>query len=123
MFVGAGLGSRQHSQWHAASACAEEKSRLCFFPSFPSDLKVLAIAEADHAAIPLSQREDLKLQHQQQQQQQQQQQDGMETDQQNGAAAAGAAMPGPEMDEETAAREDQWAAPKGEPGQWASCVR
>lgn len=74
------------------------------------DLKVLAIAEADHAAIPLAQREDL-----------QQRRDGMEAEQQGGATAAAAA--GPEMDEEAAAREDQWGAPKGEPGQWASCVR
>ena len=31
--------------------------------------------------------------------------------------------PGPELSEESAAREDQWGAPKGEPGQWASCLR
>jgi len=82
-----------------------------------ADHKVLVIAEADHAAIPLSQREDLK---------QQQQPAGMDTDdpqqqQQNGAAGPAAA--GPEADEETAAREEQFGAPKGEPGQWASCVR
>lgn len=77
---------------------------------------MLAIAEADHAAIPLAQRQDLK-------QQQQQQPEGMETDQQQDGAAAAAAPQGPELDEEAAAREDQWGAPKGEPGQWASCVR
>jgi hypothetical protein len=74
------------------------------------DFKVLAIAEADHAAVPLAQREDLKRQAA-----------AMETDQQDGGAPA--APRGPEMDEETAAREEQWGAPKGEPGQWASCVR
>ncbi|PSC75527.1 splicing factor 3B subunit 3-like [Micractinium conductrix] len=76
------------------------------------DHKVLVVAEADHAAIPLAQREDL------------QSAAAMETDggaQQDGAA--GPAVAGPEADEAAAAREDQWGAPKGEPGQWASCVR
>ncbi|KAL4425697.1 hypothetical protein ABPG75_009713 [Micractinium tetrahymenae] len=76
------------------------------------DHKVLVIAEADHAAVPLAQREDL--------QQQQQPPAAMDTDapaqQQDGIA-------GPEADEEAAAREEQWGTPKGEPGQWASCVR
>lgn len=73
---------------------------------------MLAIAEADYAAIPLAKRDDLRP-------------GGgaaMDTDggaQQNGAAAPAA----PELDEEVAAREEQWGAPKGEPGQWASCVR
>ena len=80
---------------------------------------MLVVAEADHAAIPLAQREDLKQQQQQEQQEQQQQgADGMQTDQQDGAAPAG-----PELSEESAAREDQWGAPKGEAGQWASCLR
>ena len=86
---------------------------------------MLIVAEADHAAIPLAQREDLK-QLREQQQQQQQQAASMDTDQQNGAAAPAAAsaeLAGPEADEESAAREDQFGAPKGEPGQWASCVR
>ena len=30
---------------------------------------------------------------------------------------------GPEADEEAAAREEQFGAPKGAPGQWASCLR
>ena len=75
---------------------------------------MLAIAEADHAAIPLAQREDLRKEGGGGG-------GGMDTDapQQNGVAAPA----GPEMDEESAAREDQWGAPKGEPGQWASCIR
>ena len=91
----------------------------------PADHKMLIVAEADHAAIPLAQREDLKQLREQQQQQQQEQAASMETDQQNGAApaAASAELAGPEADEESAAREDQFGAPKGEPGQWASCVR
>ena len=104
--AGAALG-RSSTQ---AGAAARLPPRPPLPPPLPADLKVLAIAEADHAAIPLAQREDL-----------QQRRDGMEAEQQGGATAAAAA--GPEMDEEAAAREDQWGAPKGEPGQWASCVR
>lgn len=48
---------------------------------------MLVVAEADHAAIPLAQREDLKQQ--QQQQEGQQGGDAMQTDQQDGAVPAG----------------------------------
>jgi len=47
---------------------------------------MLVVAEADHAAIPLGQREDLK----QQQQEGQQGAEAMQTDQQDGAVPAGA---------------------------------
>lgn len=100
----------------AAGAHFAHLSRPATHPSHfhrpPTDHKVLVVAEADHAAIPLAQREDL------------QSAAAMETDggaQQDGAA--GPAVAGPEADEAAAAREDQWGAPKGEPGQWASCVR
>lgn len=33
------------------------------------------------------------------------------------------AVQGVEFSEELAAREEQFGAPKGQPGQWASCVR
>ncbi len=39
------------------------------------------------------------------------------------AAPAAPAVQGPEADEESAAREEQYGAPKGEPGKWASCIR
>lgn len=55
-------------------------------PAFcPADHKMLVVAEADHAAIPLSQRDDLK----QQQQEGQQGAEAMQTDQQDGAVPAG----------------------------------
>lgn len=44
----------------------------------------------------------------------------MDTD---GAPQQQDGIAGPEGEEEAAAREEQWGAPKGEPGQWASCVR
>ncbi|GAB4816845.1 hypothetical protein N2152v2_003891 [Parachlorella kessleri] len=90
------------------------------------DHKVLLIAESDHQAIPLAERSDLAAQP-----------NGMDTDHANGAAAPHqASQPlslvaivtlspalGPEADEESAAREEQYGAPKGEPGTWASCIR
>lgn len=38
-------------------------------------------------------------------------------------AAAGEEVQGVEFSEELAAREEQFGAPKGLPGQWASCLR
>mmetsp|Transcript_4234 Transcript_4234/g.6990 ORF Transcript_4234/g.6990 Transcript_4234/m.6990 type:complete len:1205 (-) Transcript_4234:464-4078(-) len=62
----------------------------------------LFIAEADHGAIPLVQREDLR---------------------ERCGVAEGQAMQGVEFDEEQAPLEEQWGAPLGEPGQWAACLR
>ena len=67
-----------------------------------TEANTLVIAEADHASIPSAQR---------------QQPDAMATD---GAAAS---TQGIELDEEAAAMEDQLGAPKGDSGQWASCLR
>ncbi|KAG2485365.1 hypothetical protein HYH03_015856 [Edaphochlamys debaryana] len=69
------------------------------------DYKVLLIAEADHAAVPLAEREDLQARL---------------------AAIAeqeGAPVQGVEFNDELAALEEQFGAPKGQPGQWAGCLR
>eukprot|EP00877_Chromochloris_zofingiensis_P000800 jgi/Chrzof1/10720/Cz05g09290.t1 len=64
--------------------------------------KNLIIAESEHGAVPLAEREDLKQRMQ---------------------AAEGAEARGPEFDEEIAALQEQLGAPIGAPGQWASCLR
>ncbi|KAK9824249.1 hypothetical protein WJX72_008915 [[Myrmecia] bisecta] len=69
------------------------------------DHKTIAIAESDHAAVPLAERDDGAVS-----------MDALP----NGS---GGAPQGPEQDEERAALEDQFGAPKGPPGQWASCLR
>ena len=69
---------------------------------------VLIVAEADHAAVPLavrSGREGLAAAN------------GGE-----GAAANGGTLP-PELDDDAAAAAEQFGAPRGAVGQWASCVR
>lgn len=96
----------------ACLSCSAPLTRPAPLPTVPpTDHKVLVIAEADYSAVPLAQRDDL---------QQQQQPAAMDTD---GAPQQQDGIAGPEADEATAAREEQWGAPKGEPGQWASCVR
>ena len=102
------------------------------------DAGCLVVAESDHAAVPLAEREDLR----------ERLQaaaaaaaaaaadggDGAESGAAaaNGegaaaaaaeAAAAAAAARGPEFDEEIAAQEEQFGAPPGAPGQWASALR
>ncbi|GLC59841.1 hypothetical protein PLESTB_001541500 [Pleodorina starrii] len=69
------------------------------------DTRLLLIAESDHAAIPLAEREDLQAKL---------------------AALAeeeGGPVQGVEFNDELAALEEQFGAPKGQPGQWAGCLR
>lgn len=67
--------------------------------------RVVYVAEADHAAIPLADRPDVPAP-------------------MDGAANGAAALDqGPELDEERAAAEMQFGGPRGAAGQWASCVR
>ncbi|KXZ43846.1 hypothetical protein GPECTOR_79g125 [Gonium pectorale] len=65
--------------------------------------KLLIIAEADHAAVPLAEREDLQAR--------------------LAAIAEEEGAPGVEFNDELAALEEQFGAPKGQPGQWAGCLR
>lgn len=81
----------------------QQMTRLRYTPRkllIHPDTKMLIIGEADHAAIPLAQRESLQAR--------------MQVD--------GTAQ-GPEFDAELAAQEEQYGAPRGENGQWASCLR
>ncbi|KAG2431599.1 hypothetical protein HYH02_013292 [Chlamydomonas schloesseri] len=68
--------------------------------------RLLLIAEADHAAVPLAEREDLQARL---------------------AALAeeqgGAPVQGVEFNDELAALEEQFGPPKGAAGQWAGCLR
>uniref|UniRef100_A0A7R9Z712 DNA damage-binding protein 1 n=1 Tax=Chlamydomonas euryale TaxID=1486919 RepID=A0A7R9Z712_9CHLO len=63
--------------------------------------RTIILAEGDHGAVALAQRADL-LQR---------------------AQEAGVQLQGTEFDEEIAAAEEQFGAPRGEPGQWAACLR
>eukprot|EP00798_Chlamydomonas_sp_ICE-L_P023642 gene23642-9170_t len=71
--------------------------KLLIHPEF----NTLVIAESDHGAIPLAEREDLAER----------------------AKQEGVALQGPEFDEETAALEEQFGSPCGQAGQWACCLR
>ncbi|KAF5839279.1 CPSF A subunit region-domain-containing protein [Dunaliella salina] len=75
--------------------------RLAIHPTH----NTLFVAEADHAAIPLAEREDVK--------ERLQAEGGMESD----------AVQGIEFDEDMAALEEQFGTPRGQPGQWAACLR
>uniref|UniRef100_A0A7S3VLT8 DNA damage-binding protein 1 n=1 Tax=Dunaliella tertiolecta TaxID=3047 RepID=A0A7S3VLT8_DUNTE len=75
--------------------------RLAIHPTY----NTLFVAEADHAAIPLAEREDVK--------ERLQAEGGMDSD----------AVQGIEFDEDMAALEEQFGTPRGQPGQWAACLR
>ncbi|MEW5303982.1 MAG: hypothetical protein WDW36_006625 [Sanguina aurantia] len=62
--------------------------------------KSLIVAEADHAAVPLAEREDLA-----------------------GGLPEGQVPTGLEFDEDAAAIEEQFGARRGQPGQWAAALR
>ncbi|PNG99382.1 Splicing factor 3B subunit 3, partial [Tetrabaena socialis] len=68
------------------------------------ETKLLLIAEADHAAVPLAEREDLQAKL-------------------AALAEEGGPVQGVEFNDELAALEEQFGAPKGQSGQWAGCLR
>lgn len=94
----------------------QQQLRLRYTPrrlAIHPELKVLLLAEADAQAVPWAQRVAAAAAAGGP--------EGMDT----GAPAAPLPLdaPGPEADEESAAREEALGAPRGEPGQWASCIR
>lgn len=80
-------------------------SRLRYTPRrllIHPDYKTLIVAESDYQAVPIADNEELK---------------GRLVDE------SGAPIAGPEFSAELAAELDQYGAPMGAVGQWASCVR
>eukprot|EP00884_Botryococcus_braunii_P014213 jgi/Botrbrau1/22793/Bobra.0132s0119.1 len=84
----------------------QQVMRLRYTPrkmTIVEETKMIAILESDHAAVPLAEREESL---------------------ENGhAMPVDGQLKGFEFDEEKAAQEEQFGAPKGPAGQWASCIR